>query len=145
MKLLKPILLVGGALLLYTAVRAAKFVNGLSIEFQKISLGGSILSPRVLVTLKIYNPENLSVTISDISGKLLYKNQFLADVRMFESVKINPRETLYLDLQLQSLLPDVFSFLSSVIADRKLNNDFSFDGSLRIDNVPVPYKSRLSW
>lgn len=145
MKLLKPLLVIGGALLVYGALKASRFFKNLSIEFQQISLGGSVLNPKVYATMKVHNKENFEVNISDIQGSLFYQNKYLADVVMRNNVNVKPNSVVYIDIELSSLLPDVVEFLAALIKSKQVNEQFKFDGSLKINNIQIPYKSVLSW
>lgn len=145
MKLLKPLLLIGGALLVYGALKASKFFKNLSIEFQQISLGGSVLEPKVFATMKVHNKENFDVNISDIKGSLYYQNKYLADVLMRNTVNVKPNSVVYIDIELSSLLPDVLQFITLLIKSKQITEQFKFDGSLKINGIQIPYKSVLSW
>lgn len=141
---IKPLLLVGGAIFLITALKASQFINNIRVTFSNLSFGGSITNPKVLATLKIYNPTNVNVSVSDIKGQLMYKNQFVANVQMYETVNIKPFENVFFDLELMSTLPDMLSIVNQFITG-KVSNDFSFDGIMKVNGVQFPYKGKLQW
>lgn len=141
---IKPLLLVGGAIILITALKASQFINNIRVSFTNLSLGGSITNPKVLATLKIYNPTNVNVSVSDIKGQLMYKGQFIANVQMFETVNIKPFENVFFDLELMSTLPDMLSIVNQFVTG-KISNDFSFDGIMKVNGVQFPYKGNLKW
>lgn len=140
--LLKPILLIGGALLLITALKASQFISNLRISFTKLSLGGSITNPKVYATIKIYNPTSLSVSISDLRGGLYYNNKFIANVQTVSEEKIEAYQNVFFDLELISTLPDMIDLIQNLVSKR-ITNGFYFDGTLKINGVLVPYKGNL--
>jgi len=142
--ILKPVLLIGGALLLITALKASQFVNNIRVTFANLSLGGSLTNPKVLATLRIYNPTNVEVTISNLKGQLFYKNDFVANVQMYDTVKIKPFENVFFDLELMTTLPEMTNFISQLVT-KKMTNDFMFDGIMNVNGVQFPYKGKLQW
>ena len=140
--LIKPILLIGGAFLLITALKASNFISNLRIYFTNLSLGGSLLNPKVFATLRIYNPTNNEVTISDLRGVLLYKNNFFANVQTVKEENIKAFSNVYFDLELSSTLPDMISVIKQFTTN-KISNDFYFDGTLKVNGVMIPYKGKL--
>lgn len=145
MNKLKPLLLLGGAVLIYSAIQAAKFVKNFTVQFYNLNIGGSLLEPKVYATLKLNNKENFSITVSDIEGKLYYQNKFISNIAMPSSVEILPNEVVYFDIQLSSMLPDVLQFISNFIKTKKINNQIYFDGSVKLNGIKIPYKSYLNW
>lgn len=139
---IKPILLIGGAILLITALKASNFISSLRIYFTNLSIGGSLLNPKVFATLRIYNPTNNEVTISDLRGVLLYRNQFFANVQTVKEEKIKAFQNVYFDLELSSTLPDMISIIKQ-LTSKQISSDFYFDGTLKIDGVMIPYKGKL--
>lgn len=143
-KFLTPLLLLGGAVLIYVAAKASQFVNGLKITFSNISLGGSLSQPEAIATLKIFNPTNTSITMDSLSGILLYKGKKIADVESVNNVIINEQSNVYLDLRIISTFSDVFQLIKQLL-NKQISNDFAFDGSITIAGVSLPYKTNLSW
>lgn len=141
---LKPILLLGGAVLIWTALRASKLVNGLKVDFTNIAFGGSILSPVVFVTIKIQNPTEVAVTLNSLSGKLLYKNNFVSNIEMVSQTNIAPGSTIYFDLKLQSSLGNMLHTIKTFL-QTGVGNEFYFDGILNINGLSIPYKQKLQW
>lgn len=142
--IITTLLIIGGALLIYTAAKASKFLNGLQIEFTNIGIGGNINNPRAFVTLKILNPTNLQVTVSELTGKIFYKNKFFANVESMQQQIIPAAQIVYFDLELYSSLGNVLDTIKNIVLS-KAANDFSFDGSLKINGVQLPYKGKLNW
>lgn len=141
---LKPVLLLGGAVLLWTALKASKLINGLKVDFTNIAFGGSILSPVVFVTLRIQNPSDIAVTLNSLSGKLLYKNNFVSNIETVSQTNIAPGSTIYFDLKLQSSLGSMLQTIKTFL-QTGVGNDFYFDGVLNINGLSVPYKQKLQW
>lgn len=140
--ILKPVLLIGGALLLLTALKASQFVQNLRIYFTNLSLGGSFTNPKVLATLKIYNPTSLSVNITDLRGAIYYKNNFVANVQSLNEQEIKAFQNVFLDLELMTTLPDAINLIQQFIQGR-VSNDFYFDGTLKVNGALIPYKGKL--
>lgn len=141
-KIVKPLLLIGGAILLITALRASNFISNLRIEFTKLSLGGNLLNPKVFATLRMYNPTSVAVNISDLNGVLLYNNKFLATVQTVKEEKIEAFSNVFFDLELSSNLPDMLSIIKEFISG-SIGNNFYFDGTLKVNGVLMPYKGKL--
>lgn len=139
---IKPLLLIGGALVLFTALKASQFVSNLRIYFTKISLGGSITNPRVYATLKIYNPTSLAVSITDLRGAIYYNNEFVANVQSVNEQKIEAFANVFFDLELNTTLPDAINLVQKFMK-RQISNDFYFDGTLKVNGVLMPYKGKL--
>lgn len=143
-KFVKPAILLGGALLLYTALKASKLVNGLKISFTNIFFGGSIISPVVYVTLKVENPTDVAITLNNIQGQLLYKGNFVSYVETVTETNIAANSAIYFDLKLQTgvgnMLQTIKTFLQTGVG-----NDFYFDGTVNINGLSIPYKSKLQW
>ena len=145
MKIARPLLLIGGALLIFTVMRAAKFYKGLQFSFTNISIGGKFFSPKVFATITVKNPSDVKISLSDIAGKLLYKGKPVADIVMRDVVEVLPQSTVFFDIEAQSILPDVLMFLQELISAKDLSS-FSFDGSVKVNSVPVPLKNiSLKW
>lgn len=139
---IKPLLLIGGALLLMTALKASQFVNDLRIYFTNLSLGGSITNPKVKATLKIYNPTSLSVSITDLRGAIYFNNEFVANVQSVNEQKIEAFSNVFFDLELMTTLPDAINLVQKFIK-REISNNFYFDGTLKVNGVLMPYKGKL--
>lgn len=139
---LKPILLIGGAIVLMTALQASRFIKNLRLTFTKLSLGGSVTNPKVFATIKIYNPTNFSVSISDLRGALYYNNEFVANVQTIGEEKIEPFENVFFDLELISTLPQAVELIKNFLS-KKVSNGFYFDGTLKINDVLMPWKGNL--
>lgn len=140
--ILKPILLVGGAIVLLTALQASRFIKNLRLQFTKLSMGGTVTNPRVYATIKIYNPTNFSVTISDLRGALYYNNKFVANVQTIGTEKIEAFENVFFDLELISTLPQAVELVKNFLS-KKISNGFYFDGTLKINDTLVPWKGNL--
>lgn len=139
---LKQVLLIGGALLLLTALKASQFVDNLRIYFTNLSLGGSITNPKVLATLKIYNPTSLSVSVTDLRGAIYYKNKFVANVQSVNEQIIEAFTNVFFDLELMTTLPDAIGLIEQFLQGQ-ISNDFYFDGTLKINGALIPYKGIL--
>lgn len=142
--ILKTILVIGGAIAIYSIAQASRFLNGLKIEFSNISIGGNLLNPRVFITLKIFNPTPVSVTVSNLTGQLLYNNKFFANVQSIDEQIIPAAQIVYFDLDLQSNLTDVLKTVNLLLTN-KIANNFVFDGTLKVNGVQLPYKGKLNW
>jgi len=143
-KYFKPAVLLGGAVLIWTALKASKFVNGLKVEFINIAFGGSIISPVVFVTLKVQNPSDFAVVLNSLSGKIIYKNNFVSNVETVGQTRVDPGATIYFDLKLQSGLGSMLQTIKTFL-QTGVGNDFYFDGVLNINGLAVPYKTKLKW
>lgn len=142
--ILKPILLIGGAILIYSVIKASNFINGLKIDFSNLSLGGSLQNPVVYVTLTIDNPSLTSVTVDKLRGSLIYQGNKVSDVASVNAVVIDPNSKVFLDLQLQSNFNDAVTLVTKLL-NKSLSNDFLFDGVITVGGFDLPYKSKLQW
>lgn len=142
--LTKVFLLLGGALLIYGITQAASFIKSLKITFSNISLSGTVSNPVVLLTLKIENPTNISVTVTDLIGDLLYGSQIIGNVESVNLINVNANSSVYLDLKVQTTFSQGLTIIKNLL-NKSLANNFFFNGSLKVDGVQVPYKGKLSW
>jgi hypothetical protein len=142
-KYLKPLLLLGGAGLLYVALQASKFVFGLKVEFRDMFLGGTLISPVVFATLKITNPSDITVKLNRLTGKIFYQDTFVSDVESVYATDIEPNAIIYLDLKLQSKLGNMLETISQLIKT-KAKKDYVFDGFLTVNGLTIPYKTKLA-
>lgn len=140
----KPLLILGGVLLLYTAAKAANFINGLKITFQNISFGGSLGNPEIYLTLKVDNPTSTTIKIDNIIGVLKYSGTKIADIESVNGEDIPAEGVMYFDLKAQTTATDALKLIADFI-NKKAANKFSFDGSLKINGIQVPYSGPLAW
>lgn len=136
--------LLAGAVLLFAGAKAAQLIGGLAITFQRVSLAGSVVDPRALITLKVQNPSPLGITLQSLQGRLLYDQQFLANVKTTAPVKIEPGAAVFFDLEAQTTLKSALDIIGQFLT-KKIKNRFFFDGTVRVGGIDLPIKQKLEF
>jgi len=140
----KYLLFIGLGFLVYGAVKAKNYWDGLKINFSKIQVRGTIANPIVVLTIKIFNGSKTELKISNIEGKLFFQNKFIGNVFDSSSEVLRSNSNIFFDLQLQSSFTELTRLISDIVRSKKYDG-FSFDGKININGVQMPYKGNLVW
>ena len=138
----RGILIAAAAIGTYFLLRGINFVNNVDFVFKKIRLGGSFSYPEVWVTFTIINPTDVSVTIDNIIGDLLFKNVFVAKVITHDSVRILGKQSIDLEVRILTTLQDAVLVLSDAI-NNGMTNNLVFRGDLSVNGIAVPVNTTL--
>lgn len=134
----KPILwILGGATVLYFLARYS-FSRKANFVLQSIKPGGSILSPRVLITFAVQNPTNQRITVKSVVGSVYVDDKFLANVSSYGDQTIQPNAESLFTVTARPSAVGVFQSLKQLVTQPIGNIEIRFSGSANVDGINVP-------
>ncbi len=139
----KAILIGAGALALYFLLRGINFVNSVEFIFKKIRLGGSFFYPEAYATFTIINPTDVSVTIDNVMGDILYKDQQVASVSAIDVVQINGKQAVDIEVKMIAKISDLFSVIGNAVQGN-ISNNILFHGSVKANGITIPVNTTLA-
>ena len=129
--------IVGGAAALYFLARYS-FSRKATFILQSIKPGGSLLSPRVLITFSVQNPTNQRITVKSVVGSVYVSDKFLANVTSYGDQTIQPNAESLFTITARPTAIGVFQSLKNLITQPLGNIQIRFSGSANVDGINVP-------
>jgi len=115
-----------------------RFSQGVSFLITKIGIGGSFLNPEINLDVTIYNPTNISTSISNINAELFLTNgQKIADVYYNQKLDIKAKSQVVLPLQAVTTFSGAVNAISEVIRTKSAN--FKLTGTAVVDGIYLPF------
>lgn len=115
-----------------------RFSQGVSFLITKIGIGGSFSNPEINLDVTIYNPTNISTTISNINAELfLASGQKVADVFYNQKTDIKANSQVVLPLQAVTTFSGAINAISEVIRTKSAN--FKLTGTAAVDGIYLPF------
>jgi len=126
-----------GAIGFYFYRRAATTQN-IKPVLRKITFGGTLIQPKIFVTLGIQNPTEDTPTINSVVGEILANGKLIANVNNFTKIKIGANsETAYsITAEPQSI--GIITEILRMIKDKSLKQKFTFNGTINIGGNSFP-------
>lgn len=136
-------LIVGGALTLYFLSRLS-FKNKAIFLLQSIRPGGSILSPRIILSFAVQNPTNQKILFKSITGELYADGKYLANVSQFGDQIINPNSETIFNITVKPSALGIFSAIKQILNTPKGENKFEFIGNANIDGIVISVNESIT-
>ena len=136
MKKLGVYLLIGAVgLYIYSRINAGKNIKAV---LKKISFGGNLLSPKILISLGIQNPTSTGATVESFTGEIYSGDKLIADVSSFDKIKINPNsETVFLVTAVPQSV-NIVKEIVRMVKSKSTQNKFRLVGSLNVGGNTLP-------
>ena len=136
MKKIGVFLLIGAVgLYLFSRINAGTNIKAV---LKKISFGGNLLSPKILISLGIQNPTSTGANVNSFTGEIYSGDKLIADVSSFEKIRINPNsETVFLVTAVPQSV-NVVKEVIRMVKTRAKQNQFRLVGSLNVDGNTLP-------
>lgn len=136
MKKFGVVLLIGAVgLYLFSRINAGKNIKAV---LKKINFGGSLLSPKILITLGIQNPTSTGANVQSFTGEIYSEDKLIADISSFEKIRINPNsETIFVVTAIPQSV-NIVKELIRVVKTRAKQNTFRLVGALNVDGNTLP-------
>lgn len=131
------ILAVFGVLAIYL-LKKINLANRLTYSIKEIEIDGSILKPKIKLTLNVENKVNASATINSINGRIYINNTFFGTIDQSVYQKIDPMTISDILIVIDTSLGLVFDLIDSIKNSTNKNFNLKFDGYLRADNINLP-------
>jgi LEA14-like dessication related protein len=134
----KPILwILGGAAALYFLARYS-FSRKANFILQSVKPGGTLLQPRILISLAVQNPTNQEITIKSIVGSVYVDDNFLASVSSFGDQRITGNSESTLQLTARPSAIGIFQTLKRLVTQPIPGTQIRFTGTANVDGINVP-------
>ena len=134
----KPILwILGGAAALYFLARYS-FSQKANFVLQSIKPGGSLLSPRILITFAVQNPTNQRITVKSVVGSIYVDDKFLANVSSYGDQTIQPNAESLFTITARPSVVGVFQSFKELFTQPLGNIEIRFSGSANVDGINLP-------
>lgn len=139
----KGFMIAAGAVALYFLLRGVNFINNIDFVFKKIRLGGSFFLPEAYATFTIINPTDVSVTVDNVTGNIMFKNQMVASVSTDTAVQVMGKQKVDMEVKLIAKITDLITVLSSILKGN-LQNNILFSGQVIANGIPIPVKTTIA-
>lgn len=135
-KYILPIIGLGVAA--YFLLRRRTFASNLRYIIRDVALRGTLLSPKIQITIGIQNTSNQKAIVKSIAGSVYWNNAEFAKISKFETIEIKPNsETAFKFDAIPSAL-GVFQTVKDLIKQGLKNGVIKFEGTINVDNINVP-------
>ena len=135
--------LLGGAAAIYLFSKLS-FRNKANFLLKGVSVGGSVLSPRIKTLIAIQNPTNNKMTLKSLSGALYVNDKYLANVSSFGDQVILPNSENVIELTARPSAIGIFNSVKELLTTPTGNIKASFNGSGNIDGFNIPFNETIT-
>jgi hypothetical protein len=133
----KAIFVISAAVIFYWLYQKFTFSQNLKIDIAKVSFGGSLTNPLIILKLVAINPSRVETTISNINGVLKLNDTIkIADITYQDKVLIKSYNKTDIDFNIYPNISGVIDTISQVLLSKKGN--FTLTGSADIDGFTIP-------
>ena len=140
-KLLTAFVGVAAAYWIYSKFR---FSQSVTYVISRISLGGTVLDPRINIDFRIYNPTAFQIDISNIRAQLYLESGLkIADIYFNGRTVVNANSEAVIPLISVGTLEGALSALREVIRLKKAN--FRLAGTAQVDGINLPFDVKYSF
>jgi len=143
----KNVLIFGGiaaviGFYLFTKANAGKKV---AISFQSIKFGGSLINPKIIISLLLQNPTNQSFNINSIVGSVFLNDKFVGEINTFKKVVLTGNATGVIDVNLKLGLLQSFTTVKNIIKNKGLKTVVArVQGNANVDGLVLPFNEIIS-
>ena len=135
--------LLGGVAAIYFLSKLS-FRSKANFLLRGISVGGSVLSPKVVISLAVQNPTNNKMTMKSLSGSLYVNDKYLANISSFGDQVILPNSENVIELTARPSAFGVFNSVKELLTTPSGNLKASFVGSANIDGFTLPVNETIT-
>jgi hypothetical protein len=128
--------IIGGAAVIYLLSRAS-FAKKANFIFKSISPSGTILSPRIIVTMLVQNPTNQNLTVKSVVGSLYINDEYLSNVSSFGDQIISANSESELKITARPSAIGIFKSLKNLLKS-KGSITAKFTGTANVEGITVP-------
>ena len=125
------------AYLVWQASKKARLVFKLEHTGTRFKMQGT----KMLVYIQLTNRSSESATVENVSGNITYDGKDVARVEYRYPVQIVPKSVTEIELIVTPTITGFLDFVNALL-DKKLTN-FYFNGTIKVDGVPIPVKKEL--
>ena len=132
---------IGAAIYLFSKMSFQKKANFL---LQGVTVGGSLLAPKVITRIAVQNPTNSKLTLKSLSGSLTVNGKYLANLSSFGDQVILPNSENVIELTARPSVIGVFNSIKEFLNTPSGQINASFVGTANVDGFSIPVDQTIT-
>lgn len=130
-------------IIIATIILGALYVNNrismaknLTYQILDVDFSSRIMQSHAIVTVDIFNPDNVGVTVNEINLKVFYNSKFIGVATVNFPFEIIANGHTQTKVELKILNYNILTLAIKAIADKK--GTFKFNGTIKVNGFTLP-------